>query len=638
MSEVAFTSETLKAVLTLVILAAALYGFVSERLAPDVTALLALLALLLTGVLTPAEAFSGFSHPATISVAAVLVLSAAIERTGALTFLARRLLTPLGRSELLLTVVIMAIISMLSAFVNNTAAVAVFIPVAIEACRRSGASPGRVLMPMSHAATFGGMCTLIGTSTNLVAHEFARSEGLPGFSMFELGKVGLPMLCAGYAYILLVGRRFLPRNPPGDLLTVESAGYYLAELTVVTGGAWDGRPVSADHFLRDFDVELIGLVRDGQAVETNEPDMRFASRDSLLIRGPLEPVLLLAAQEGLELHRPTVPTSEATPELLSASTTSPGTVESMPPTTDSTSTTISKTTPMSVTPGKSLLAEVVVLSTSGLIGRTLKDARFAERYDAIVLALRRRGDVRERPSATPLHAGDMLVVEGESEALKVLTDTQGFLVVGTPSRPEERPGKLVITILTLVAVITSVSLGLLPIVTAATAGCAVLMLTGCLRPREVYQAIDLSLVFLLAGSLALGVALDKTGVTTVLAGWLSGLTGITGPFVVLAVFFFVSVIVSELMSNSGTVALLGPVAISVAAQMGVNPMALLAAVTFGASAAFAMPIGYQTSLMIYGPGGYRFGDFVKMGIPLDLILALLALWLIPYFWPLHITP
>ncbi len=295
MPEAAFNADTLKAVMTLVILAAALYGFVSERLAPDVTALLALLALLLTGVLTPSEAFSGFSHPATISVAAVLVLSAAIERTGALTFLARRLLTPLGKSELLFTVVIMLVISVLSAFVNNTAAVAVFIPVVIEACRRSGASPGRVLMPMSHAATFGGMCTLIGTSTNLVAHEFALSQGLPGFSMFELGKVGLPMLFAGYAYILLVGRRFLPRNQIGDLPTVESAGHYLAELTLDAGGAWHTRPVRAENFQRDFDLELVGLVRDGQALDTNEPGVIFASRDSLLVRGPLEQVLLLAA-------------------------------------------------------------------------------------------------------------------------------------------------------------------------------------------------------------------------------------------------------------------------------------------------------------------------------------------------------
>ena len=639
MPEITFTSETLKAALTLVILAAALYSFISEKLAPDVTALLALLALLLTGVLTPREAFSGFSHPATISVAAVLVLSAGIERTGALTFIARRLLAPLGRSEVLLTAAIMATISAISAFINNTAAVAVFIPVVIEACRRTGTSPGRVLMPMSHAATFGGMCTLIGTSTNLVAHEFALSQGLPGFSMFELGKVGLPMLLAGYAYIMLVGRRFLPCNQPGDSLTFERAEHYLAEVMVRPGGPWIGRQVQAEHFHRDFDVELIGLVREGRAISPDSPHLRFSSRDSLLVRGPLERVLALAAQEGLEVHRPEGRASETTPASPSMPPPSSppansATIESAPTVTVSASALTPGSTPALTAAEKLPLAEVVVLTTSGLIGRTLKEARFAERYNVVALALRRRGDVRERPSTTPLHAGDMLVVEGEREALKALAETPGFVVVGTPPHPEERPGKFIITILTLVAVIMVVSLGVLPIVTAATAGCAVLMLTGCLRPREAYQAIDLSLVFLLAGSLALGTALEKTGVTTVLATWLAGLTGITGPFVVVVGFFVVAVVVSELMSNSGTVALLAPVTTSVAAEMGVNPMSLLAAVTFGASAAFAMPIGYQTSLMIYGPGSYRFKDFVRMGIPLDLLLALLALWLIPYFWPL----
>ncbi len=186
---------------------------------------------------------------------------------------------------------------------------------------------------------------------------------------------------------------------------------------------------------------------------------------------------------------------------------------------------------------KPQLADVVVLTTSGLIGHTLKASRFAERYDAVVLALRRRGEVTERPSATPLFAGDMLLVEGRSDAIQALAETRGFLVVGTPAHPEERPGKLAITILTLAAVVIIVSLGFLPIVTAATAGCAVLMLTGCLRPIEAYRAIDLSLVFILAGSLALGAALDKTGVTTLLADWLAGLSSSTGPFVVMAGFF-----------------------------------------------------------------------------------------------------
>ena len=617
MFDFSFDAITIKAVVTLLILAAAMYGFVSERLAPDVTALLALLALLLTGVLTPYEAFSGFSHPATISVAAVLVLSAGVERTGALTYIARRLLTPLGNSELTLTIVIMVIISSISAFVNNTAAVAVFIPVVIEVCRRTAASPSRVLMPMSHAATFGGMCTLIGTSTNLVAHEFALSHGLRGFSMFELGKVGLPMLIAGFAYMLFVGRKFLPRTQPGDVLTMQFGERYLAELIIGPDSSWTGKEVNPELFERDFDVDLIRVLRAGQALPIGDSDLFFAPYDSLLVRGPLEHVLKLRSQNGLDLHRPEIFTSEQKPDRQ-----------------DAEKSTAEKPGGKKEDDARPQLAEVVVLTTSGLVGRTLKAARFAERYDAVVLGLRRRGEVTDRPSITPLHAGDMLLVEGTRDALQALAETRGFLVVGTPAHPEERPGKLVITMATLIAVVLVVSLGFLPIVTAATAGCAVLMLTGCLRPSEAYRAIDLSLVFILAGSLALGAALNKTGITTVLADWLAGVSATTGPYLVLVGFFVLAVVVSELMSNSGTVALLGPITISVAAKMGINPMSLLAAITFGSSAAFAMPIGYQTSLMIYGPGGYRFRDFLLMGIPLDLILAALALLLIPYFWPL----
>ncbi len=623
MPEFALTVSILKAVATLLILGGAVYGFISEKVPPDVVSLLVILALLLTGVLRPSEAFSGFSHPATVSVAAVLVLSSAIERTGVLSLLARRVLTPLGRSEILFTAVIMLVIAALSAFVNNTAAVAIFIPVVLEVCQRTGASPGRVLMPMSHAATFGGMCTLIGTSTNLVAHEFARNQGLPGFSMFEIGKVGLPMLLVGSAYILLVGRWFLPRNQVAAPETIGQADPYLSELIVLDNSPWIGRAVNAEHFQRDLDVELVGLVRDRRVIGLDEQRPHFAAGDSLRVRGALDKVLALAASEGLELHRPE--------ERKAAAAASDAAVENTDEKSEAT-----EAAPAAAEPpaDKLQLAEVVVLITSGLIGRTLKQIRFAERYDAVVLALRRRGGISERPSTTPLQAGDVLVVEGAPEALQSLADTRGFLVIGTPTQVKQHPRLLLITLLVLLGVVGVVSLGWLPIVTAAVAGCAVLMLTGCLPPREAYRAIDLSLVFLLAGTLALGLALEKTGITNVLANALASLTGLTGPYVVMACFFLVAVVISELMSNSGTVALLAPVAVSSAAQMGINPMALIVAVALGASASFAMPMGYQTSLMIYGPGGYRFKDFVRMGIALDLLLAALALWLIPYYWPL----
>jgi di/tricarboxylate transporter len=396
---------------------------------------------------------------------------------------------------------------------------------------------------------------------------------------------------------------------------------YLAELIVEPDSSWIGKEVNSENFERDFDVELIGVLRGGQALSIDNPDLIFAPDDSLLVRGPLEHVLALTTQNGLELHRPRNFPRHQEPET-NGEQNEPAILS------------LNLKGESKETDGRPQLAEVVVLTTSGLVGRTLKATRFAERYDCVVLGLRRRGEVNDRPSVTPLLAGDMLLVEGKRDALQALARTRGFLVVGTPAHPEQRPGKLVITIATLMAVVLIVSLGFLPIVTAATAGCAVLVLTGCLRPSEVYRAIDLSLVFILAGSLALGVALDKTGITTVLADWLAGVSATTGPFLVMAGFFVLAVLVSELMSNSGTVALLGPITISVAAKMGINPMSLLAAITFGSSAAFAMPIGYQTSLMIYGPGGYRFKDFIRMGIPLDLILAVLALLLIPYFWPL----
>jgi di/tricarboxylate transporter len=232
------------------------------------------------------------------------------------------------------------------------------------------------------------------------------------------------------------------------------------------------------------------------------------------------------------------------------------------------------------------------------------------------------------------HTGDVLVVEGAPEALKVLADSQSFLVIGDVPRPEQASGKVLITLLTLLSVMTLVVSGFVPIVTAAVAGCAVLVLTKCLRLRELYSAINLSIVFLLAGSLALGAALDKSGITQIIADGLSSLHGAASPFVIVAVFLFAAIIISEFMSNSGTVPLLAPIAISVAAKTGIEPMALIAAITFGSTAAFAMPIGYQTSLMIYGVGGYRVKDFVRMGIVLDVLLAILALILIPYFWQL----
>jgi di/tricarboxylate transporter len=356
-------------------------------------------------------------------------------------------------------------------------------------------------------------------------------------------------------------------------------------------------------------------MRSGTPLDLSAGDNRYVVFDSLRVRGTRDNIFKLWGIGGMVFYRPDGQVI-ADGEVSADEETETG------------------ASPRPTFKDQGDLAEIVVLQSSGLIGRTLKDARFAERYDAVVLALRRRGDPRGRPSTTPLHAGDILLVEGSRGAIQALSDSQGFLVISDVPKPEQASGKVLITLLTLFGVITLVITALTPIVTAAVAGCTVLVLTKCLRLRELYSAINLSIVFLLAGSLALGAALEKTGITTIIADGMSSLHGTASPFVIVAAFLIAAVIISEFMSNSGTVPLLAPIALSVAAKTGIEPMALIAAITFGSTAAFAMPIGYQTSLMIYGVGGYRVKDFVRMGIVLDILLALLALLLIPYFWQL----
>lgn len=599
-----FPFELLHALVTVVVFIAAVVGFVREKIPPDLTALLALLALLLTGVLTPQEAFAGFAHPATVSVAAVLVLSAGLERTGALDTLARRVLAPLGRSEWLLTAVVMLSVGGLSMLMNNTAAVAVFIPLVLEACRRSGARPGRVLMPMAHAATFGGMCTLIGTSTNLVVHEFALQHGLRGFGMFEFAAVGLPMFAVGSLYILLVGRWFLPAGPrPGADLT-KARGEYMAEISVPEGSAWIGRVPDAEAFLRNHDVTIVGR---------DDATLPLAAGERIRVRGPLARVLALASA-GFDLRRPARVVAEGEPLGVSAESPPPGTLTAPP---------------------ELPLAEYVVLPGSPVVGRTLRELHFADRYGAVVLAVHRpESALATLPNRLPLRPGDVLVVEAEPEALLALAERRGFLAIGSLRRPEARTGRLVVAVATLAGVVVLAATGALPIVTAAAAGCAVLMLTRNLQPREAYAAIDWSVIFMLAGAFALGSALEKTHLASLLAEGLAAGGGHMGPTLMVAAFFLTAMLLSEFMSNSGTAAILAPIAASTAVHLGVNPMALLAAVAFGASAAFAMPVGYQTSLMVYGPGGYRFRDFVRMGLVLDVLLAIIALTLIPQVWPL----
>jgi di/tricarboxylate transporter len=594
----------------------AMVAFIRERFSPDVTALLTLLVLVITGVLTPAEGFAGFSHPATITVAAVLVLSASLERTGAFDMLARRVLSRMGRSEWVLGLVLMMTVGVLSAFINNTAAVAVFLPIVLQTCRRTGARPGRLLLPLSYAAMFGGLSTLIGTSTNIVVHEYARNEGLSGFSMFEFAQLGIPLFVIGILYMAFVGRWFLRRGDPVEPTERHNErSEYVVDVYIDAESTWIGKTADPQRFRREHDLELIEVRRGGSALRRLQPWPRLMEGDRCRVHGTVQQLVGLTHQVGLRLHE-TAATPETTWDTPGADT-------------------AQSTQAPSPNPEPLQLAEVVLLPESPAVGHTLETARLRGVYPAMVLGMRRAGHAPEEHAlGAILHAGDALLLEATRSQITELEKDAGVIVLASRDKPVAANGRLALSLVTLAGVVVSAALGWLPIVTAASAGCLLLMMTGTLKPREAYDSINWQIIFMLAGVLALGTAMEKTGIASHLAAWVTSLSGQYHPVVAVALFYAMTGLLTQFMSNTASAALLVPVALHAANLLQVHPEPFLVAVAISASTSFATPMGYQTNLMVYGPGGYRFSDFVRVGLPLNFLFWAFSSLAIPFIWPL----
>jgi di/tricarboxylate transporter len=486
----------------------------------------------------------------------------------------------------------MVTVALLSAFINNTAAVAILLPIVLETCRRTGARPGKLLLPLSYASIFGGSTTLIGTSTNIVVHEYAHHQGLTGFSMFELGRLGLPLCLLGILYLLLLGRWLLPHGEADSLAGADEdhlhGADYLVDLYVESDSPWVGRQADPERFQRDHVLKLVGAWRGATPLRRAPPWPKLMPGDRLRVQGSVQQVMALGA---------------------AVSAASAGGAPAP------------------------VLAEVVLRPGSPAVGHTLETARFRGVYAASILGLRRAH--RRAPEGPEiLHAGDVLLLRLAPAELEKLKEDPSVLVMAASPAPEPRRGRVALTVLTLVAVVVVAAAGVQPIVTAASAGCLLLMLTGTLHPREAYESINWQVIFMLAGVLALGTAMDKTGIAAAVAQGLGRLSQGLDPRFALSAMYALTVVLSEFMSNSATAALLVPVALDTARILGVNPQPLLVAVAMGASTAFAVPIGYQTHLMVFEPGGYRFADFVRVGLPLDLLFWMFATFAIPLLWPL----
>ena len=585
---------SMDSILVVGILVGAVVLFISEKYSIDFVALLVLGTLLVLGLVTPEEGLSGFSNPATVTVAAMFILSAGLQKTGA-TAAIGRLMVRFGRNHFSALVVIMGTITVISAFINNTAAVAVFIPLVMIVANRRKIAASRLLIPLSYASQFGGVCTLVGTSTNLLVSAMSDEAGYGAFSMFEFSRMGLVLFVAGVLFFLIFGRWLLPERQAQELAVTYQLGEYITEMRVGETSPLIGKSVLESRLGQDHDVTVLRLLQTEKAVWA---PLRVAleAGDVLLVRGRLRELIRLRDAARLELN-----------------------VEF-------------KLRDATLQTEDLRLVQALVAPESDLIGATLKDLDFRNRYKALVLAIQRRGEtIRDKLNTVELGLGDALLIQGHEKEIKALRTDPNFIVLDeVPGMPLKHKVPVVLAILA--GVVGLAAFGVLPILITAILGCLAMILTRCLTLEEAYHAVNWQVIFLLAGILPLGIAMQKTGAAGSIAESAVGMVGHLGPVAVLAVVYLMTSVMTDTMSNNAAAVLLAPIAISTAEQMGVDPRPFLMAITFAASTGFSTPVGYQTNTMIYNPGGYKYTDFLRTGIPLSLLFWMLSVIFIPRFW------
>ncbi len=603
------TVANLPLYLTLAIALAALALLVSDRVRPDLVALLVVVALGVSGVLTPREAFSGLSRGAVITIMAIFILAEGLERTGLIEQAGDFLLRVAGKSEPRLVLVVMLAGAVLSLFMNNIAAAAVLLPAVSNAARKSGVSPTRLYMPLAFATLLGGMATLL-TTTNIVVSSLLRDEGLAGYGLLDFLPLGLPIVAVGVLYMALWGRRLLPAHLPDrwpqvaleecDLVEVYRLDERLFRARVPPGSALDGRPLSQSGLREVYNLNVVAVERRGQALLSPSPDTVLRAGDILLFAGKLDEFLRQDVEPYLEILPPR---GWCRQDLESAAV---------------------------------VVVEAVLAPRSALLGRTLRAARFREKYGMAVLAIWRAGrPIRTALGDQPLQFGDALLLQGPRRQLPLLGSEPDLLLLDVgrgAARPLYPKRWLALAILgaTLVGAACSAAL----VGEIMLAGALAMVVARVLTLDEAYQAIEWKSVFLVAGMLPLGVAMTKTGAAEMLVRGLVGLLGPAGPLAVLAGLVLLAALLTQGMNGAAVATVLAPMSIVAARQVGADPRALAMGVALATSLAFLTPLGHPVNVLVMAPGGYRFRDYLRVGLPLTALLLALILLLLPVFWPL----
>lgn len=589
------------AIILAVILAGALALFVSERIRVDIVALMIMCALVLTGILSPGEAVAGFSNAATITVLFMFILSAALLKTGVLSGVGTFFAKKFKKSYALGLFTMMISVAVFSAFINNTPIVAIFIPIIIKTAKDSGFAPTKLLIPLSFAAIMGGMCTLIGTSTNILVDGIAKQSGVQGLNMFTLAPIGLTLLGAGTIYLLLFGKKLLP-NRNDEHNGKYHLRDYITEIELLGDLKSENKMIRDAHVVKECGMDILEVIRNNEVVSVPSGDFILKNGDLLKVRSNVEQLQKLKDQLNIDVK----PTLKVSDYHFGSKDTS--------------------------------LVELIITSNSRFEGKTMREVNFRQRYRAIPLAIKHREDIiHDRLMNTHLRAGDIVLVEIKNNRLEKLREeefqqNQPFVLLTEHKNNSINWRNFTIVAACLIAVVGLSSFNVISVLGASLIATTILILTRCVPVKEIYDVVDWKVIFLLAGALSLGAAMEKTGLSLIVSGFVIDSFGVWGPMAIISGLYLTTALLTEFMSNNASAALLAPIAISTAHQLDMSPLPFLVAVAIAASASFMTPVGYQTNTMIYGAGGYRFKDFTKVGAGLSLMFWILASILIPVFY------
>lgn len=594
---------TTESLLLVTILVVAVVLFVSERLRVDLIAMLVLIALTLTGLVTIDEAFSGFSNPAVITVWSVYIVSGGLFRSGVADVLARFMLRLAGRSYMRILIVIMLTVGIMSSFMNNIGAVAILLPAVVSIARQIKISPSKLLIPMAFTSLLGGKMTLIGTPPNILATSIMETYGgLEPFDFFDFTPMGAIVLVTGILYFVLIGRHLLPDRTPGaGLAGAYQIRDYLSEVRISDRSPLVGSLLKESQLGERYDLNVLQIRRVDSAPLSPAPDRRLRAGDVLLVQGAPDSLLRAGESEGLE------PLPEWKFENLQDRARQEDQV----------------------------MVEVTLAPRSGLQGHSLKQSDFRRRFGLTVLAIQRQGEaIVSQLADIPLDFGDALLIRGSPARIARLRGDPDFLVLETPPIETRRFRKAPIAVLILLGVLAVVSLRLLHVSQAMLIGAMLMVLTRVLSMEEAYKAIEWKSVFLIAGMLPMGIAMQNTGTALLLAERIVDVVGGLGTLAVVMGIFLMTALLTEVMSNAAATVLVTPIAIDAARSLSVNPQTFVMAVVIAAATSFLMPIGHQANVLVFGPGGYRFFDYTKVGIWLNLIIFIIVALTLPLIWPL----